>query len=295
MVDATESKGLRAREKAIAEQFMGGFPWVMVLWPLINTTVWLSLWPLVFIGALPIWAAFILATLNVTAAYLPSHDAQHHIIAPEGSRWHWFNELIGWYSLIPLAAPLSALRVTHYEHHRHTNDPELDPDYPMAAATRLGALAKAVVKNQPLHDRYAATLQRLDTPAAKRAMLHAMVAKLLQYSILAALAWSGHVWEAVLLWWLPHKIGSIYINFYLSWAPHQPMTGSGRYRNTRAFKSIWGNIGSSGMQYHIVHHLYPTIPLHRNPAAFRALRPILEERGCDLGELATTNEILSAP
>ena len=32
-----------------------------------------------------------------------------------------------------------------------------------------------------------------------------------------------------------------------------------------------------------IHHLYPTIPLYRTPAAFRALRPILVQRGCDLG------------
>jgi beta-carotene hydroxylase len=152
----------------------------------------------------------------------------------------------------------------------------------MAASTLMGAFGEALVKGQPRHDRYGATLQRLGTPAAKRAMLHAMMFKVLQYSILAALAWTGHVWEAVFMWWLPLKIGWVYINFYLSWAPHQPMSERGRYHDTRAFKSIWGNIGSSGMQYHIIHHLYPTIPLSRNPAAFRALRPILEERGCDL-------------
>jgi len=285
VVELAAPPSLRAREKAIADRFIGGFPWVMVLWPLVNTTLWLSLWPLVMTGLLPLWAGFLIATVNVTAAYLPSHDAQHHIIVPEGSRWHWFNELIGWYSLIPMFVPLSVLRVTHFEHHRHTNDPALDPDYPMAASTLAGALGKALVKGQPLHERYGETLRRLGTPAAKQAMLHGMVMKVLQYSILAGLAWTGHVWEALLLWWLPLKIGSVYINVYLSWAPHQPMSRRGRYQDTRAFRSMWGNIGSSGMQYHIIHHLYPTIPLSRNPAAFRALRPILEERGCDLGGL----------
>jgi beta-carotene hydroxylase len=73
-----------------------------------------------------------------------------------------------------------------------------------------------------------------------------------------------------------------YISFYLSWAPHHPGVGKGRYKDTRAFKSRMGNIWSSGMQYHIVHHLYPTIPLNKTPAASRALRPILAERGCNL-------------
>lgn len=283
MVEPVATSSLRAREKAIADSFTGGVDWVMVAWPLVNTTVWLALWPLVITGTLPLWAGFIIAIVNCGAAYLPSHDAQHHIYAPEGSRWHWLNEAIGWYSVIPMFAPLSALRSTHYEHHRHTNDPLLDPDYNMASSSAWGALANAMVKGQPRHDLYGPALIRLDTPAARQALMHVLISKVVRSALLVILAWTGFVWEAVFLAWLPLWISQIYVNFYLSWAPHQPMTGRGRYRDTHAFKSIWGNIGSSGMQYHIVHHLYPTIPLSRNPAAFRALRPILAERGCDLG------------
>ena len=42
-----------------------------------------------------------------------------------------------------------------------------------------------------------------------------------------------------------------------------------------------GNIGSMGMQYHAIHHLYPRIPLSLTPAAFRELRPILIRKGMD--------------
>lgn len=283
MVEPAATQSLRAREKAIAESFMGGVSWIMVAWPLVNTTLWLALWPLVLTGVLPLWAGFPIAIVNCTAAYLPSHDAQHHIYAPEGSRWHWLNEAIGWYSLVPMFAPLNAMRLTHYEHHRHTNDPDLDPDYNMNASSAWGAVALALVKMQPRNDLYGPALKRLGTPAAKTALTFALAAKVLQYSFLSALAWTGYVWEAMFLAWLPLRISGIYIHFYLSWCPHQPMKERGRYRDTHAFKSIWGNIGTSGMQVHIIHHLYPTIPLSRNPAAFRALRPILVERGCDLG------------
>ena len=64
-----------------------------------------------------------------------------------------------------------------------------------------------------------------------------------------------------------------------------PANETGRYRETRAFRSRIGNIGSMGMQYHIIHHLYPTIRLNRTPAAYRALRPFLVERGCEIGSL----------
>lgn len=276
----------RAREMQIAQGFIGGFPWTMLLWPLLNTTLWLALWPLVLNGIIPLWAGFGIALINVTASYLPSHDAQHHIFFARGSRWHWLNELIGYYSLIPLALPLSTLRETHFEHHRHANDPALDPDYYIMQAPNVRlALWHSLTKNQPRNDRYGPALERLGTPAARRAILEALVAKAGFFGILSALAWSGHAAGAVLLWWLPRQIALVYVNFYLSWMPHYPGREQGRYRDTRAFVSKLGNLGSAGMQYHIVHHLYPTIPLHRTPAAYRALRPLLEERGCDLGGL----------
>lgn len=103
--------------------------------------------------------------------------------------------------------------------------------------------------------------------------------------VLFALAWSGYAIEAALLWWLPKHIAVTYIEYYLSWAPHHPGNDQGRYRDTRGFKSYLGNIASMGMQYHIVHHLYPRIPLSKTPAAYRELKPILERKGCDLGQL----------
>ena len=45
--------------------------------------------PVTFTGVLPLWAAFVLSTLSITLCYLPSHEAQHSIIATEGSRLRW--------------------------------------------------------------------------------------------------------------------------------------------------------------------------------------------------------------
>lgn len=276
---------IRAREREIAAQFLGGFPWPMLLWALVNTSVWLSLWPLVMLGVIPLWLGFLIACITTTLSYLPSHDAQHDIYFPRGSRWHWLNELIGHYALIPLATPLAPLRLTHLEHHKFANDPDRDPDFHMNAAGPLQALWKAMTKGQAANDRYGATLRRLGTPAAKRAIWQGLATKLAFYGILTVLAWTGWPLEAALLWWLPRHIGLTYINFYLSWAPHYPDPQQGRYRDTRAFRSRLGSIGSLGMQYHIVHHLYPTMAFHRNRAAFRALRSTLIAQGSELGGL----------
>jgi beta-carotene hydroxylase len=98
------------------------------------------------------------------------------------------------------------------------------------------------------------------------------------------LAWNGLALEALLLWWLPYHLAITYIVFFLSWAPHHPMQEQGRYRDTRSWKSRIGSLGSMWMEFHIVHHLHPYIPLIDTRAAYRELRPILAARGCELGE-----------
>ena len=72
-----------------------------------------------------------------------------------------------------------------------------------------------------------------------------------------------------------------YGNYYLSWMPHRPTEQQGRYKDTLPFKSMPENIGSVGMQYHAVHHLYPLIPLSLTPAAFLELKPIVIRKGMD--------------
>jgi beta-carotene hydroxylase len=116
-------------------------------------------------------------------------------------------------------------------------------------------------------------------------MLDAVLMQSAYLMILFVMAWTGHAIEAALLWWIPKMIAETYLVYFLAWAPHYPGTEQGRYRDTRAFKSWLGNVLSMGMQFHIIHHLYPRIPLMKTPAAYRELRPILQKRGCELGGL----------
>lgn len=282
------SQELMKLEKQIAERYMGGMPWGSIAWGLGNLAVWLSLWPLTLSGILPLWAAFPIATLNVMLCYLPSHEAQHRIIAREGEPLFWLNEMVGHLSTIPMMLPYGVARLTHYEHHKYANHPELDPDIGTRSRGPWHMIVKSIAQRQPgsaAGKSYGATLARLGTPEAQRAGLVAVVYQLVYLGVLFGMAWSGHTLVAALIWWLPKHIGTTYIQFYLSWAPHHPAAGTGRYRDTRSFKSVVGNIGSMGMQYHIIHHLYPRIPLMRTPAAYWALRPVLETRGCDVAGL----------
>jgi beta-carotene hydroxylase len=272
-------------ERAIARRHSGHFPWFMVIWAYLNMAVWLSLWPLVIGGFLPLWAAFPIALVNMVLVYLPTHDAQHDIIGRPGTPTRWFNEFLGHSTSWMLATPFLVLRHTHLEHHKHANDPALDPDHTTSAPSGWAAIWRSIRQKQPDSKRaidYAACLERLNRTDL---MLQAAAYEVGFVAILCVLAWSGCGLEAFFLWWLPLRLGLIHIDYYLSWAPHHPAQERGRYRDTRAFRSRMGNIWSLGMQYHIVHHLHPYIPLNRNPAAFREMRPIIEARGCRIDGL----------
>ena len=274
---------LRA-ERAVAARHTDHFPWGSLIWAVLNLLVWLSLWPAVFAFGLPLSVAFPVACVTMTLSYLPSHEAQPSIFARPGTRLRWLNELVGTLSVIPLVIPYRVLRATHMEHHKHANDPALDPDHGSHADTRLGAVVAALRMRAPRGgqaDSYRACLERLGRDDL---VVEAALYELVFYGVLFGLALSGRALEAAALWWAPRHVGLVYIIYFLSWAPHNPGLLKGRYRDTRAFRSWGGNISSLGMQAHIVHHLYPRIPLLRTPAAYREMRPLLETRGCRLDD-----------
>lgn len=273
-------------ERDIARKHIDKFPYFAVIWAFANLACWLALWPLVLTGTVPLWIAFPVATLNVMLSYLPSHEAQHDIIAKPGARLRWLNQAVGHLSTIPLVLPYRVAKLTHMEHHKHANHHALDPDISSSASGPLASIWKTFTSNQPRakggFNAYADTLERIGRPEV---VFDGVIYNIIFYFTLFGVAWSGFAIEAALLWWLPRWIALFYIRYYLSWAPHHPAKEQSRYRNTRSFRSILGNIGSMGMQYHIIHHLHPRIPLYRTPMAYWEMKPILKARGCEVDRL----------
>ena len=281
-VSTLTSGELLRLERQIAKRHSGMVPWGIVAWAFANMLCWLALWPLVLTGVVPIWLGFVIATINIALVYLPTHEAQHHIIGRPGTRWHWLNETVGHATSWLFLYPFEFLRVTHLDHHRFANNPDLDPDISSHANGPWSAAWATIQNRQPngkMLDDYLRCLIRHGREDLVRLML---VYRLVYFGLLIGLAWSGYGLEALLLWWLPYQIALTYVQFFLSYAPHSHGMKEGRYTDTRNWQSKVGNFGSMGMQFHIVHHLHPYIPLSRTPAAYWEMRPILAARGCRL-------------
>jgi len=181
-----------------------------------------------------------------------------------------------------LVLPYRIAWITHKQHHAHTNDPELDPDYGYRGDSWWQAIWNGIQLRQfgRQRDVVAMAMSRSDDPDVPRAVAEGAALQLGYYTILAALAWSGHALEAALIWWLPRHIAFAYLTTFLAWAPHYPYEETGRYRDTRAWKSPVGTILSMGMEYHIIHHLFPRIPLFQTAPAYHEMRELLDGRGC---------------
>jgi beta-carotene hydroxylase len=279
---------LRRREREIAARFHGGaWPWAVLA--IGGFAVWLSFFPLAIMGQLSLAAGFAASFLLITAVYLAGHEAMHSNIAQPGERLRWLNELAGWCSTIGIVLPFSAARITHLEHHRHCNDPLKDPDYSDRAASPLGAWYKTWYNRQPGVDgsvhHYKRVLQSLGTREAKVALLQTVALQIVYLAVLFTMAWTGHAIAAALLWWLPRQCALSWIRFYFSWAPHHPRESTGRYDNSRIFRSRLGRHLSFETETHLIHHMYPNIPNHKTRAAYFALKPILAERGVDVSAL----------
>ncbi|HEX8480469.1 MAG TPA: fatty acid desaturase [Allosphingosinicella sp.] len=284
-----ERQLLRKRERDIAAKYMGGRMWIYPAFAVGGFSLWMALFPLAIAGIIPLWLGFIVSCVLSTGGYVTSHEAMHSNIGRKGEKGRWLNELTGQISTIPLIFPFSMARLMHLQHHYHCNDPQRDPDYPDAAPTAWKAIVKTWVNRQPRNDgsihHYKRILAELNSPASRRAQRDTVILQLAAMAFFFAMSWSGYALVIAAIWWLPRHIALSYIRFYLSWAPHHPRVQTGRYENTVLFRSRLGHIMSMGMETHLVHHLYPSIPSHRTKAAYREMRDVLAARGVDVNRL----------
>ncbi len=275
-------------EREIAMRFHGGRTWVYAALTIGCFLVWLSFFPLAIMGLLGpvgLTIGFCFSAFVAAYGFIPSHEAMHSNVFPRGHKLYWLNELTGHLSTIPIALGFGVARLTHMEHHRHTNDPALDPDYTDGAENWWKAIVKTWWNRQPgvegsVH-RYKRMMADMDTPASRRAVKQTTLLQLVMLGTFFSMAWAGYAIEVAVLWWLPRQVGLSWIRFWLSWAPHHPQE-RGRYQNTRIFKARLGYWASMAMEYHLIHHLYPGIPNHRQREAYHALKDVLRRQGVDV-------------
>lgn len=237
------------------------------------TGIWVALgWPLW-------WAALPLHGVLLVFLFTLEHEATHQTPFANAG----FNDWVGRACGLALLLPFEWFRYFHLAHHRHTNDPENDPELGeakpdtwrsyiryvsgipywsgMARQLWLNAAGQAQAPYLPPRAR-----PRIQTEA--RVMLALYAAAALSLTITPILLW---------IWVIPALLGQPALRLYLLAEHGRCAFVANMFENTRttytnrAMRFIAWN-----MPYHTEHHAAPQVPFHKLPALNAHIRDQLQ-------------------
>ena len=233
-------------------------------------------------GALPAAAAIALNAVAIYFAFTVMHESMHGIAHENRTANRWLGYPMG----VLLTIPLPMFRAVHHEHHSHTNDPERDPDLFMSAAPvwLLPVWALGVVFEYRRHY-YGRKLWRNRTELGYAVASEALLA----IPFLAALA-TGNFTTLAVVWFVPSLLAVMFLAITFDYLPHYPYDSCERYHDTRVYPGRAAFIVLLGQNYHLIHHLWTTVPWYRYRNVFDAIRPELEARGARIGWRVASRE-----
>ena len=228
-----------------------------------------------FSGGFSLVLACLLNTVLAYISFTPQHDAVHGSIS---SNHKWRNEWIGRLAGIPLFSPFYAFQRLHLAHHRHTNDPEKDPDF-WSGTGPWYLLPLRWLSQEPYYWYMSATKLK---ETSRRKRKEVVLTLLLFYGGSVAMAVSGHASAVIWAWIVPSRLASAMLAFLFDYLPHKPHRISMKESPFKATRNIEGpglSIMFLAQNYHLVHHTFPTVPFYRYLRIWRKHRGWFESHG----------------
>lgn len=246
-----------------------------------------------FSAALPVVAAIFTIALAFAwaAVFAPFHECIHRTAFKSRTA----NAIGAWLTGIPFAMAPAVYRAFHFEHHRHTQDPDRDPEllgfpdgYSSWPTTWLGWLMMGsgygllVLKGTPLLRFSTAPTDAWDRiawwtppPEDRRRMAwenRIVLGLWVIFLVTAAIIIDGG-WWLIAAAWLAQIIEALWVA-----AEHTglPQTGSILERTRTVQSSPFVRWWIWNMNYHAEHHAWPGIPWYRLPATHEKIENKLD-------------------
>lgn len=286
----TTDKGsprLSEQEQMVAKRLSGDFGWPTVLLAVALLCAEVGVVVLWAYGVIPMAVGFIVNSYISYAWYTVHHDATHKAISGRNPRFAWIEQACGHAAGFALQIEFTNYSANHLKHHAHTNtpaDPDLAVKGPMWQLPIKWLLATVLmtIGALPGGDRVVSKLLARVMPmpesSAREQKARAQMRRFSQVGFVLLLATIpfGAFWPALLLWWLPSRVGILFLMVLFQWLPHFPFDRTDRFGNTRINRFPGSTWLLLQQDRHLIHHLYPSIPWYRYRAAFKELRPQLE-------------------
>lgn len=274
----------QAEEKRLAKALSPS-----VAWPTLGLAVVLPSMLVVFIslgltGVLSAWVCIPVLSYVIFGHYTLVHEAVHSNIVSANRKFAWVNTLIGWIGALGMGIGWPILQRTHILHHSHTNT-EKDPDF-VVKGTFLQLLMKWV-RNFPISFipifmvRYVfpARYKSISAILSSKEIVQVSIVTLAHLVLLAVAIFTGHIVDYLVFWFIPSRIALLILNVFFQWLPHHPFDKTERYLNTRVSLFPGGTFLTFQQNFHLVHHLWPSVPFYNYARLFRAIKPVLVAEG----------------
>jgi ring-1,2-phenylacetyl-CoA epoxidase subunit PaaE len=231
--------------------------------------VWGASAALALTGAWPLWASVLPSAVASYLLFTVAHDAAHRSLSSSEGVNAWLGRI----SLLFFAphAGFRTWRFIHMQHHRFTNhDDGSDPDHYTHRGPRWQLPLRWLTIDIYYLRWYVPQLAR--RPRGEKAELAAFWA-ILVGACAAAIA-TGHVAELLLLYLVPMRLAIVWLGFAFDYLPHHGLhltPSQDRFKTTRNRVGLERLLSPLLLyqNYHLVHHLHPTIPFHRYIAVWR--------------------------
>ena len=217
--------------------------------------------------------------LTQAALFAPVHETMHQTAFASRRA----NAVVGWLAAAPSLLNAHFYTAFHLAHHRHTQIPGLDPELltpPPATMAQYAARVLGVpywrLRARVIRDSWRGDLSAYPyiTPAAAPVIISSVRAMSVAVAGGALVSGLMFGWTTPFLFWvLPQLVGQPPLRAWLL-TEHTGCTESrDGLTNTRTtLTNPLVRLLTWNMPFHAEHHLYPSIPFHRLPAAHLAIR-----------------------
>ncbi len=235
--------------------FIGGYA-------LAGLTIWewyQGNWPL------PLLVGMAFLALHMEGTVI--HDACHKAAHPN----KWINQAMGHGSAILLGFSFPVFTRVHLQHHSHVNDPKNDPDHIVSTFGPVWLIAPRFFYHEyfffqrKLWRRY-----ELIQWGVERGIFISIVIAGLKFNFMNII---------YNLWFGPALMVGVTLGIFFDYLPHRPFLARNKWKNARVYPSKVMNILIMGQNYHLIHHLWPSIPWFEYKIAYEKTKPLLDKKG----------------
>ena len=212
-------------------------------------------------GALPMWTGCLINGFFAYGMFSVAHDGLHRAISSNS----FVNELVGGIGLLFLApyAPMPVTRWIHMQHHRFTNE-KIDPD----RYTHDSPIWQMPIRWSNFDLYYFIYFLRNGGEVRDKHLLLVVGFVAAIFAVIGIATFAGLGYEIVMLWLIPTRIALFLVSLVFVYLPHYP--GVVTHQEDPFLASTrrmgWELLLTPLLvyqNYHLIHHLYPTVPFYK--------------------------------